>query len=264
MVVIITHELDARYSYYVDILRERGLSVIQHRVADNIKDYGAINRVVDMILERKSDYTLFMSVTSVKILVDALRSRGIEPSIINDSRVVAVGPVTAEELLKNGIRVDLIPERYSSYGLLDMFKNMEMDSCNGKSILIPRSKEASSILADGLKSLGMLVYEEYIYRLVPVPDGWSSIVNSFVSNDVSAVIFTSSMIANIFIDTLSHYMSNASVIDALKNVICIAIGPLTCQTLLAYDVDAYTADEHTVEGALKLLLSLLAYTDDTA
>jgi len=261
MRVIITHELDARYSYYLDILRERGLSVIQHRVVDTVKDHVAINRVVDMILESKSDYTLFMSVTSVKILVDALRSRDIEPGIINGSRVVAVGPVTAEELLKNGIRVDLIPEKYSSYGLLDMFKNTDMDSCYGKSILIPRSKEASSILADGLRSSGMLVHEEYIYRLVPIPDGWSSIVDSFVSNDVHTVIFTSSMIANIFIDTLSHKMSNTSVsvIDALKSVTCIAIGPLTYKTLLAYDINAYTADEHTVEGALRLLLSLLAH-----
>jgi uroporphyrinogen-III synthase len=255
-IVIITRELKGSDLIYEQILKSMGLTLLQHKVIDVLKDELQVNRVVELIINNRYDYILFMSSSAVRFITQGLRLRGLEPSIINKASVIAIGPSTRSELLSNGIRVDLMPDRYSSYGVLEMFKAMD---CYGKSILIPRSMEASDILAEGLKALGLDVYEEHIYKIVPsIHEGWGKIAEIICSNKVF-IIFTSSSIVDTFIRVLRGYMNKRKdVISIMKDhAICIAIGPLTYEALLKHGLSASVADEHTVSGTFKLLLKLI-------
>ncbi len=254
-IVIITRELKGKDLIYRDILRSKGLTLLQHKVIDLVKDEHRVSKVVKLILNARYDYILFMSSNAVKFIAEELRSRGLEPNIVNNkASIVAVGPSTRDELLNNGIKVDLMPSKYSSYGIVDMFKSME---CYGKSILIPRSNKGSSILVDGLGALGMDVHEEYIYKIVPsMHEGWSSITNILTCNNCRLfMIFTSSSIVDTFFKVL-HGIGKDTTIRK-DNLICIAIGPLTHKALLRHGLDATVADEHTIAGTFKLLLYIL-------
>ncbi len=271
-IVIITRELKSKDLIFESILRSKGLTLLQHKVIDLVKDEHQINKVIELILTSRYDYILFMSSSAVRFITEGLRSMGMEPNIINRvCIVIAIGPSTRSELLSNGVRVDLMPNRYSSYGILEMFKGMK---CYGKSILIPRSRDASNILADGLRALGMSVNEEHIYKVVPsMHEGWGKIARIICNNEVrgdvyasnsrsgvSFIIFTSSSIVDIFFTVLKGYVDERKdVIKVIKdnNVRCIAIGPLTYKALLRHGLNAIVADEHTIAGTFKLLLNLL-------
>ncbi len=253
-IVIITRELKGKDLIYRDILRSKGLTLLQHKVIDLVKDEHRVSKVVELILNSRYDYILFMSSNAVEFIAEGLRSRGLEPNVVNDKAyIVAVGPSTRDELLNNGIRVDLMPNKYSSYGIVEMFKGME---CYGKSILIPRSNKGSNILVEGLGALGMHVHEEYIYKIVPsMHEGWRNIADILKHNDYRLfIIFTSSSIVDTFFKVLHSIGKDVIGED---NLVCIAIGPLTYQALLRHGLDARVADEHTIAGTFKLLLNLL-------
>ena len=75
--------------------------------------------------------------------------------------MIAVGPRTAEALKECGVRVDLVPMKYSSEGLIECLQGRELA---GKKIRIPRTSNATPTLTNKLEELGANVEEIYVYE----------------------------------------------------------------------------------------------------
>src|SRR5260370_34162710 len=73
------------------------------------------------------DWLVFMSSTGVDAFFDALNphSNGL-PGGAGQPRVIAVGPMTSAALLRHGVPGGVVPEKYSSSGILKYFSKFEL------------------------------------------------------------------------------------------------------------------------------------------
>ncbi len=74
----------------------------------------------DLNLIKKADYITFTSSSTVEGLIERVKQEGMSASdILSNLKIVAIGPMTAEALIKNNIQVDLIPAEYTIDGMVD-------------------------------------------------------------------------------------------------------------------------------------------------
>src|SRR5260370_24720441 len=78
------------------------------------------------------DWLVFMSSTGVHAFFDMLNPRSNSlPARAGQPRVIAVGPMTSEALIRHGVQGAVVPEKYSSGGILDHFSKFELRGRRG-------------------------------------------------------------------------------------------------------------------------------------
>ena len=200
---------------------------------------------------RDADYVVFTSKTGVEIVAgerpgngasDEARGNGAsdrwEPG---DSTVVAIGASTAEALRDHGYPVDIVPEEYSSAGLVETLA----DDVAGKTVELARSDHGSKVLIEGLESAGATVNETVLYRLTR-PDGAGESAELAASGDLGATIFTSSLTVEHFLDAAAERGIRETAIEGLNEAVVGVIGEPTRETAeaagIAVDVVPDEAD----------------------
>src|SRR5207244_13225969 len=78
--------------------------------------------------------------------------------------VAAIGPATAEALVRRGVVPDLVPDRFVAEAVVSALA--AQGEVRGKTVLLPRAREARDALPDGLRALGALVDVIPIYETV--------------------------------------------------------------------------------------------------
>lgn len=137
----------------------------------------------------------------------------------------AIGEPTAAALEAAGRSVDLVPDTYSSQGLVDALQ----DRVDGRRVEIARSDHGSSVLLEGLDEAGAYHHETVLYRLVrPATSGHS--VEAAVSGELAGALFTSSLTVEHFLDAADEQDRRQEAIDSLEAGVVGAIGEPTAQT----------------------------------
>lgn len=205
----------------------------------------------------KVDYVILMSTNGVKYLFAAaedIRQTRLLHEGLAKSYVIAVGPKTAEAIQSLGVRVDLVPQKYSGEGLLEAIKEIDI---TGKRIRMPRTCNAPPMLGEALKARGADVEEIYIYQSsLPADEELKTkFYNDLTGGCINAVLFGSGLSAkNIFkMLTEKAGMEQLRKIFAQK-VTVVAIGPTTAQALkdLGVKVDVMP-DDYLFDSALDAL-----------
>lgn len=168
-----------------------------------------------------------------------------------DRSVAAVGPATAEALVRQGFTVDLMPrERFSAAGLVHAFEERLGGQAHRRcSMLLPISNLADQTLEGALTDATHSVERVTAYRTVTVPPGASLFEIAELGPDQAqeAILVTSSSAARAIAGHL---------VPLPKGLVLAAIGDPTADTLreegLRPDV---VAETHTIPG----LLDALAY-----
>ena len=111
-----------------------------------------------------AEYVVFTSKTGVELAVEKGWSAG-------DETVCAIGESTAAALREAGIDVDLVPEEFSSTGLVEALEG----EVAGNRVEVARSDHGSEVLTEGLEVAGAYVHETVLYRLVRPPSAASSV-----------------------------------------------------------------------------------------
>ncbi len=156
--------------------------------------------------------------------------------------VAAVGPKTAEALRSHGVDVDVVPDDYSSTGLVDALS----DHVEGRRVEVARSSHGRDVLLDGLVDAGGYVHETVLYRLVKPEDGGRRTLEAVESGDLDAVLFTSSL-------TVEHLLKEVEP-EELADVVVGVIGEPTRETAEEMDVDVdFVADDETFESLVEAL-----------
>lgn len=199
------------------------------RAADTIEAAGA-TALLDPMIEPEptgavprgdADVTVLTSATAAEL--PAVRSW--EPP---GTLIAAIGPKTASALVSVGIDVDIVPDRYTSDGLVDALA----DRADGACIEIARSDHGSEALPDGLQAAGAYVHETVLYRLVRPPEAGRS-VDAVIDGGVDALAFSSSLTVEHFIAIADETDRRAALDEALDGVVVGAIGPPTADTAAA-------------------------------
>lgn len=137
-----------------------------------------------------ADYTVLTSKTGVELVAET----EYEPA----GSLCAIGATTAGHLRAAGYEVDVVPEEFSSSGLVERLA----DEVGGTRVEIARSDHGSAVLIDGLTEAGAYVHETILYRLVR-PDGAGLSTEIAADGGLDGALFTSSL-------TVEHFLAAAS------------------------------------------------------
>lgn len=190
-------------------LRGRAVAVTRPRdrapeLADGLRRLGA--RVVEVplietvslpaqelvpLMRHLGDYAwvALTSVEGVRCLRSALEVAQLDARALAGTKVAAVGPATAAELVRGGIRADLVPETYDTEHLAHGLVRLHAGS--GK-VLLFRARGGSRALSEALGHAGIPYDDVAAYETREVTDGVvRNLASDVVAGGVDAVTLTS-------------------------------------------------------------------------
>ena len=200
----------------------------------------AIQRVADF------DYLLLTSVNGVVNFLARLNACGRDAHDLTGLHVGAIGPATAAELARAGVRVDFVPTEYRAEGLLESLRNHDL---RGKAFLIPRAKVARDLVPKFLIERGARVEVVEAYETV-TPSYAPGEIDRLLSPRPHAITFTSSST----VLNLSRLLGERRLREALKGVTLASIGPVTSDTVRKLGLEvSIEARQSTIEGLVRAI-----------
>lgn len=224
-----------------------------------IKKDQIVEKFISAIKKYDPDFSIFMSATAVKLLFSEAKNiskyNQLQLAIAN-TIVVAVGPKTKFALENENIKVFLVPDKYSSVGLGEIFTKLD---ASGKKVIIPRSSASNQFLSILLSKIGLCVKESYIYDIIPFHDIkiWTKFYNLFKQDKIHGIIFTSSSSVRSFFEILQMYCSDKIIKSKLKTIKIVAIGPTTSNELNKFNVTNTLSKYYTISGAIETMYDVL-------
>jgi uroporphyrinogen III methyltransferase/synthase len=189
------------------------------------------------------DYAL-VCVTSpngAQLLMDALERGSRDARALAGVTVAAIGPGTAAELLRRGVRADVVPPRSVAESLVEALGAVEVE---GRRVLVARASEARDLLPDALAERGASVDVLALYDTVAEPLAGDALK---AASGADYVTFTSSSTVRFFIGGIDgHFPSGARVVS---------IGPVTSATAREHGLEVHVeAERHDVDGVVAALV----------
>ncbi|HEY7454159.1 MAG TPA: uroporphyrinogen-III C-methyltransferase [Thermoleophilaceae bacterium] len=192
-------------------------------------------------LAQLSAYALICvtSPNGVRLLFDALAHNGLDSRSFAGATVAAIGPGTAAELARHGIRADVVPERFVAEALVEA---LEAAPVEGRRVLVARAAEARPVLPDALRERGAEVDDVALYETVAEPLGDA---DRDALTRATYVTFTSS-------STVRFFLSGGGFVPDGARVV--SIGPVTSETLREHGVEPdVEASQHDIDGLVTAL-----------
>lgn len=216
-------------SELVALLEEQGADCLEYSTIniEPVADYSILDRELAHI--DSCHWLIFTSLNAVTYFFRHLQAQGRDTRSLAGARIAAVGRTTGEELLKYGIKVDLLPEKFTGEGLAEALISTGI---RGQRIVIPRALVARDILPDMLKEAGADVVIAPIYQNVPAKGRKEQLREELAEKKINMVTFTSSSTVTNFL-TMVDAASEAELHELLDNVEIATIGPITSQTVEA-------------------------------
>jgi uroporphyrinogen III methyltransferase/synthase len=201
---------------------------------------GQVARAVDRIEEY--GLVCVTSPNGAVLLLEALDARGRDVRALAGATVAAIGPSTAAELRRRGLRADVVSERSIAEALLEALRGVPV---SGRRVLVARAAEARDVLPDALAERGAAVEVLPLYETVadPVAGEWAEAV---AHSDY--VTFTSSSTVRFLLQALGGTLAPGPRVAS--------IGPVTTATAREHGLDvAVEASRHDVDGLVEALVA---------
>ena len=200
------------------------------------------------------DWLVFMSSTGVDAFFDMLRPHSDNlPSAAGHPRIIAVGPMTSEALIRHGVQGAVVPEGYSSGGIVDYFSEFEL---KGQRIVLVRSSAADNHLSMSLTSRGAVVETITIYRST-IPAKVESVLDFLTGlekEQFRAVLFTSAASASNLFSIAERENPRSHLIRLMSSTLVGAIGPATAERLRELGIDPSVPRRYLIEDAIEELV----------
>jgi uroporphyrinogen-III synthase len=207
-----------------------------------------------VIGEGPIDLLVFMSSTGVDAFFDMLKphSNGL-PGGAGQPRVIAVGPMTSEALVRHGVQGAVVPKKYSSGGILDYFSKFEL---KGRRVVLIRSSAADDHLSVSLTLRGAFVETITVYRST-VPGNVESVLDFLAGlekGQFQAVLFTSAASASNLFSIAELENPRSHLIRLMNSTLVGAIGPATGERLRELGLDPTMPGRYLIEDAIEELV----------
>ncbi|MCJ8500660.1 uroporphyrinogen-III C-methyltransferase [Desulfatitalea alkaliphila] len=194
-------------------------------------------------------WIVFTSVNGVDAFFDRLDRKGLDVRALGHLRTAAIGPATAERLKQRGLNTDILPDTYQAESVVAAFARQSIQNCN---ILLPRAKEARSVLPDELRRMGAAVDEVTAYQTLQSTENSEKMIALLQKGAIDMVTFTSSSTARNFKALLPK---ESPLAQLLKGVTVACIGDITAATAkeLGFTVDI-VAETFTIDGLCEAIV----------
>ena len=243
---IVVTRARAQASELRDRLEALGAEVVELPVIRIVPVAGSPE--IDVALDELADYdyVILTSPNGARCLLDRLADRGLDARAFERAtRIVAIGPGTADALAEGGIRADIVPERFVAEGILEA---LESEEVSGRRVLVARAREARDTLIDGLRERDASVDVVALYDTVteaPTPEQIAAALSA------DTITFTASSTVTSFMALISP--GDRAKLAALRVV---SIGPVTSETARDAGLTVHAeATEHTIPGLVAALLT---------
>jgi uroporphyrinogen-III synthase len=219
-----------------------------------------IKNFIEELNQDKVDYVALMSVNGIKHLLSAsekLNQTGQLLKGLEKTKIIAIGPRTAEELKAYNLHVDLVPTDYTSEGIAQSMLQYDM---RGKQVRIPRTTAANPTLKEKLSKEGAIVKEVHVYEsAIPTNNELNSdFLQKVKENKIHAIIFGSGLCAKNLFQMLKETDKTELAKLLNQKLAIVAIGPVTAQALSELNVKIDVLPEkYTFEDALIELANFL-------
>lgn len=164
-----------------------------------------------------ADYAILTSKTGAELVA--------ESEWVFENAICAIGDRTARALRSAGYDVDLVPEKFSSAGLVATLE----DRVDGARVEVARSDHGSQVLLDGLESAGAYVHETVLYALTRPPSSGDS-TEAAAAGELEGALFTSSLTLRNFLAAARERGIEAEAKAGLNEAVVGAIGEPTRET----------------------------------
>jgi uroporphyrinogen III methyltransferase/synthase len=177
------------------------------------------------------------------LLLDAVEAVGGDARSFAGVDVAAIGPGTAAELARRGIRADMVADVSTAEGLLDALGAIDLE---GARVLVARASEARDALPDGLVARGADAVVVAVYDTVAEQLGEEELA---ALDRADYVTFTSSSTVRFLMEALGG--------RALPNgARVISIGPITSATAREHGLEVHAeAERHDIDGLVATVLA---------
>jgi len=192
-------------------------------------------------------WLMFTSVNGVRFFMERLYHARWDVRRLAGSRVVAIGPKTAEVLAAHGVRADFMPGEYRAEAILE---GLLKESVAGVNFLLPRAMVARDVLPDTLRRWGARVDVVPAYETVLPHDRREEVLSLLKEGGIDCITFTSSSTVINFL----HMFPQEDVLPLLKKVTLACIGPVTAQTARDRGLDvSLMPRDYTIPGLVSAL-----------
>jgi uroporphyrinogen III methyltransferase/synthase len=185
---------------------------------------------VDEVIGRLSqfDWVIFTSVNGVTPFMQRVEAKGKDARAFAKLRIGCIGPRTAQELERYGLKADLVPVEYQAEGLIAA---LAREGVGGRRVLIPRAEVAREILPDQLRELGAQVEVVPVYRAIAPAVDVEPVKQQLQEGRIDVVTFTSSSTVRNFVELLGGAESARHLV---AQAVIACIGPITARTAEEY------------------------------
>ena len=210
------------------------------------RDWSPLDRAIEAI--DQYDWIVFTSVNGVDYFFRRLFENGLDVRTLGRIKTAAIGPATAQRLLDQGLTTDILPKNYRAESVVEAFAETTVA---GKRILLPRAKEARSVLPVELTRMGATVDEICVYETWQAQESADELIARLEAGTVDMVTFTSSSTVKNFQRLLPPGRAD----QLMQGVSVASIGPITSQTArdlgLTVDVEA---ESYTIPGLVQAIV----------
>ncbi|SEQ81622.1 uroporphyrinogen-III synthase [Natrinema salaciae] len=221
---------------------ERAAALLADLGAEPVADPMLAVKPTGELPRTDADYVVFTSKTGAELVAEA----GWEP---RGETVCAIGPATAEALRDEGYPVDLVPEEFTSSGLVAALAGTAEPRVDGARVEVARSDHGSRVLLEGLDDAGAYVHETVLYRLVR-PDGSGTSTELAAEGGLDAACFTSSLTVEHFLEAAAERGIREAAVAGLADATVGAIGEPTATTAAERGIDVTVVPDEATFDAL--------------
>lgn len=199
-----------------------------------------------------ADWLVFTSTNGVRRTLARLAETGRDIRVLHGPRIAAIGPKTAEELGRLGLRVEAVPEDSVGEGLA---ARLAEEGLAGKRVVLLRAEEAREAFVTAAREAGADVAVVPVYRTLPIERLDPDALALLEAGEIDAVAFASSSAVRNTVGAIGP--ERAAELLSRCRIAC--IGPITAAAAHACGLPVHIeAGEHTVEALVRALASHFA------
>ena len=214
-------------SELVALLEEHGADCLEYSTIniEPVDDYQVLDREVERI--GSCDWLIFTSLNAVTYFFRRLQERGLDSRALAGPKMAVVGRATGEELLKYGIRADLVPEKFTGEGLAEALVAAGVEGRQDTPSPGPDGRRCPAGYAAGGWGRGSIAP---VYQNVPPQGRKDQLREELEEKKIDMVTFTSSSTVTNFL-TMVDAASEEELQQLMDGVTIAAIGPITSKTV---------------------------------
>lgn len=240
-----------------ELVRKRGGIPIVHSIQSTvILDAEQILPDLQWLTEEKPDWIILTTGIGTQSLLDHARHHGLFDKVMDvlqTARIAIRGYKTHRILKEYGIEPDLRDETGTVENLMQGLRAVPL---TGRRVVVQLYGEKIPHLEVFLKEQGAIYKEILPYRHVPPEEETVlSLIEAISQTQVDAVAFTSAIqVRNLFDVARKHDMVSSLQETFSRDVLAVAVGSVTGETLTSYGVSRLIRPERERMGAMIMAL----------